>query len=165
MKAAEAVADEGSSLCIMRWRLMSEKNVSTAFSQKPDVGVKWNGPVWMPREPGLHVRMLVGGVVVDDGLDDPARWHCPLGGIEEANELLIGAACSGRLRCLPAHIQYREQRRASDRHACHGFGLCVRRQRQRDTHDYPPSADLLLMMTFAGVFDVDRRLIHSEVAG
>ena len=40
----------------------------------------------MPREPGLHVRMLVGGVVVDDSLDDPAGWHDPFDGIEEADE-------------------------------------------------------------------------------
>ena len=26
----------------MRWRVRAEKNVSTAFSQEPDVGVKWN---------------------------------------------------------------------------------------------------------------------------
>jgi len=77
----------------------------------------------LAREPGPHVRMLVGGVVVDDGLDDPAGWHCPLGGIEEANELLIGAACSGRLRGLPAHIQYREQRRASEMTFAGVFGV------------------------------------------
>ena len=45
-----------------------------------------------------------------------------------------------------------------------GFGLCVHRRRQRDMHDYPPSTDLLLMMTFIGVFDVHGRLICSEVA-
>ena len=43
-----------------------------------------------------------------------------------------------------------------------GFGLCVHRRRQRDTHDYPPSTDLLLMMTSAGVF-VDGRLICSKL--
>jgi hypothetical protein len=42
---------------------------------------------------------------------------------------------------------------------------CAFAGRQRDTHDYPPSADLLLLMTFAGVFDVDSRLICSEVEG
>ena len=25
----------------MRWRVSAEKNVSTAFNQEPDVGVKW----------------------------------------------------------------------------------------------------------------------------
>ena len=44
-----------------------------------------------------------------------------------------------------------------------GFGLCVYRRRQRDTHDYPPSTDLLMMMTFAGVFDVDGRLMNCRV--
>ena len=44
-----------------------------------------------------------------------------------------------------------------------GFGLCVRRRRQRDTHDYPPSTDLLLMMTFAGDSTLMANLL--ELAG
>ena len=56
--------------------------------------------------------MLVGGVVVDDGLDDPAGWHLPLDGVEEADELLVpvtlhAAADHGAFQ----HIQCREQRR------------------------------------------------------
>ena len=43
----------------------------------------------MARQPGLDLRMLVGGVVVDDSLDDPAGWHRPLDGIEKADEFLM----------------------------------------------------------------------------
>jgi hypothetical protein len=55
---------------------------------------------------------LVGGIVVDDGLDDPAGWHGPLDGIEEADELLVpvalhAAADHGAFQ----HVQCREQRR------------------------------------------------------
>ena len=39
------------------------------------------------RQPSLHLRMLVGGIVVDDGLDGPVGWHGPLNGIEETDEL------------------------------------------------------------------------------
>ena len=47
------------------------------------------GPARMPREPGLHLWMLMGGVVVDDSLNNPAGWHCALDGIEKADELLM----------------------------------------------------------------------------
>jgi hypothetical protein len=68
----------------------------------------------MAREPSLHLRMLVGGIVVDDSLDDPAGWHCPLDGIEGVDELLApvalhAAADHGAFQ----YIQRREQRRRS----------------------------------------------------
>ena len=66
----------------MRWRVRAEKNVSTAFSQEPDDWREVERPAGVPREPSLHLRMLVGGVVVDDSLDDPAGWHSSLDGIE-----------------------------------------------------------------------------------
>ena len=44
-----------------------------------------------------------------------------------------------------------------------GFGLRVRRCRQRDTHGYPPNTNLLLVMIFTSVFDVDGRLVCSEL--
>jgi hypothetical protein len=60
----------------IRWQMSAEKNVSTAFSHDPDVGVRWNVQRgW--RERSLHLRMLVGGIVVDDSLDYPAGWHRP----------------------------------------------------------------------------------------
>ena len=53
----------------------------------------------MPREPGLHLWMLMGGVVVDDSLNNPAGWHRALDSIGKADELLMadtGLAASGR---------------------------------------------------------------------
>ena len=95
----------------MRWRVRAEKNV---YRIGPGARCRREveRPAWMPGESGLHLRMLVGGVVVDDSLDDPAGWHRPLDGIEEADELLMpvalhAAADHGAFR----HIQCREQRR------------------------------------------------------
>ena len=47
----------------------------------------------MPREPGLHLLMLMGGaVVVDDSLNNPAGWHRALDGIEKADERLMAGS-------------------------------------------------------------------------
>ena len=46
----------------------------------------------MPRQPLAYLRMLVGSVVVDDGVDFLSRWHLRLDGIEEADELLVPVA-------------------------------------------------------------------------
>src|SRR6516162_3154129 len=46
----------------------------------------------MAAEPGLDLRMVVGGVVVDDDVDDLARRHLRLDGVEEADELLMAVA-------------------------------------------------------------------------
>ena len=49
-------------------------------------------------EPLQDVGVLVGGVVVEDGVDDLAGGHGALDGGEEADELLmpVAASCSGR---------------------------------------------------------------------
>ena len=47
------------------------------------------GPPGMAGEPLPHFRMLVGGVVVDDGMDRLSLRHLHLDGIEEADELLM----------------------------------------------------------------------------
>jgi hypothetical protein len=83
----------------IRWRVGTEKNVSTAFSQEPECRREVVGPARMPREPGLHLWMPMGGVVVDDSLNNPAGWHRALDGIGKADELLMadtGLAASGR---------------------------------------------------------------------
>jgi hypothetical protein len=49
-------------------------------------------PTWMPGEPFAHSRMLVSGVVVDDGVDRFSCWHLRVEGIEEADELLVPVA-------------------------------------------------------------------------
>src|SRR5260370_35986494 len=43
-------------------------------------------------EPPLDLWMLVGGVVVGDGMDKPARPDSALDGVEELDELLVGVA-------------------------------------------------------------------------
>ena len=43
----------------------------------------------MPCQPLAHLRMLVGCVVVDDGVDRLSGWHLRFDGIEEADELLM----------------------------------------------------------------------------
>jgi len=52
----------------------------------------------MPEEPLAHLRMLVSGVVVDDGVDRLSGRHLRLNGIKEADELLVPmvVACCGR---------------------------------------------------------------------
>jgi len=55
------------------------------------------GPPRMPCQPLPHLLMLVGCVVVDDGVDCLLRRHLRFDGIEEADELLVPvAACCGR---------------------------------------------------------------------
>lgn len=50
------------------------------------------GPAWVADEPGADLGMLVGGVVVDDGMDELAGRHLRLDGVEEADELLVTVA-------------------------------------------------------------------------
>ena len=49
-------------------------------------------PARMPRQPSAHLRMLVGGIVVDDGMDQLSRGDLRLDRIEEADELLVAMA-------------------------------------------------------------------------
>jgi hypothetical protein len=48
--------------------------------------------------------MLMGGVIVSDGIDQLAGWHGGLDGTEEADEFPVAMllACSGRSRGHPA---------------------------------------------------------------
>src|ERR1700735_1308009 len=43
-------------------------------------------------EPGQHLRMVVGGIIVEDGVDHLAGRHGPLDGCDEADELLMSMA-------------------------------------------------------------------------
>ncbi len=45
------------------------KKPSTALSQEAEVGVKLEGPARMARQPLPDGRMLVGGIIVEDGVD------------------------------------------------------------------------------------------------
>src|SRR5712671_883388 len=46
----------------------------------------------MPGQPCLYLGMFVGRVVVDDGVDRHSHRHLRLGGVEEADELLVPVA-------------------------------------------------------------------------
>ena len=49
-------------------------------------------PSWIAFEPSSHLGMLVGGVIVDDGVDRLTRGDLLLDDIEEANEFLMAMA-------------------------------------------------------------------------
>ena len=53
---------------------------------------KMEDPSRVIGEPPLDLGMLVGGVVVGDGMDNPARPDSALDGVEELDELLVGVA-------------------------------------------------------------------------
>ena len=50
----------------MAWRSMMPNQTSTRFSHDPEVGVKWTWMLRVRGQPGLDLRVLVGGVVVHD---------------------------------------------------------------------------------------------------
>ena len=50
------------------------------------------GEAGMAGEPGPDLRMLVGGVVVEDGMDELAGRHLGFDGIEKADEFLMPVA-------------------------------------------------------------------------
>ena len=52
-----------------RRRVSVAKEPSTALAQEHEVGVKWNTHPGMPLELGMHLRMLVHGVVVEHRVD------------------------------------------------------------------------------------------------
>ena len=66
------------------------KKPSTALSQEADVSVEC--PSRVAFEPSSNIGMLVGGGVVDDGVDRPSHGNLFLDDIEEANELLMTMA-------------------------------------------------------------------------
>ena len=50
------------------------------------------GPARMARQPLPDGRMLVGGVIVEDGVDSLSGWNLALDGIQEADEFLMAMA-------------------------------------------------------------------------
>src|SRR5271155_2627331 len=50
------------------------------------------GPAWMARDPLPHGGMLVGGVIVEDGVDGFASGNLALDRVEETDELLVAMA-------------------------------------------------------------------------
>ena len=68
------------------------KKPSTALSQEQEVGHEVEGEALVAAEPGAHLGMLVGGVVVEDHMDALAGRDIGLDGVEEADELLVAVA-------------------------------------------------------------------------
>jgi hypothetical protein len=94
---------------LRRRRVSLAKKPSTALSQDAEVGVKWKTKRGC--RASHHLRVLVGGVVVEDEVNDLADRHLGLDGIEEADELLMPVA----LHAAADHhafqdVQRREQR-------------------------------------------------------
>ena len=54
-----------------RWASLAKKP-STALSQEAEVGVKMEDKAGVTIEPRANLGVLVGGVVVEDNVDDPA---------------------------------------------------------------------------------------------
>src|SRR5258707_10370833 len=77
----------------LRRRLVSlAKKPSTALSQDARGGCEVECPAGMPGQPFLYLRMLVGRIVVDDGVDRLSCRHLRLDGGEKADELLVPVA-------------------------------------------------------------------------
>ena len=56
-------------------------------------------PAWVAGEPGFDLGMLVGGVIVEDGVDHFAGRDGALDAVEKADEFLMGMA----LHAAPMH--------------------------------------------------------------
>ena len=77
-------------------------------------GGEVKGPARVPFEPGPDFGVLVGGVVVHHGLDQLARGHLALDGVEEADEFLMTVALHAAAdHCAVQHVERREQRRGA----------------------------------------------------
>jgi len=68
------------------------KNPSTALSHEQEGRREVEGKARVSVEPLTHLRMLVGGVVVEDHVHDLSNRHLRLNGVEEADELLVTMA-------------------------------------------------------------------------
>ena len=68
------------------------KKPSTALSQDAEVGVKWNVQRGCRASHFCTLGCFVGRVVVDGGVDRHSHRHLRLGGVEEADELLVPVA-------------------------------------------------------------------------
>ena len=77
---------------LSRRRVKTEKKPSTALSQDALVGVKWKTHRGWRASQARTLGCFVGGVVVDDGVDDLAGRDCGLDLVQEADELLMPVA-------------------------------------------------------------------------
>ena len=65
------------------------------------------GPAGMTSEPIAHIRVLVGGVIVDDGMDRHSFRHAAIDGGEETDELLMAMA----LHAAPDDLAFQDVER------------------------------------------------------
>ena len=97
------------------------KKPSTALSQEAEVGVKWKVKPRVPVEPGVDLRVLVDGVVVQDRVDDLSGRDRRLNRVEKADELLMPVA----LHAAADHLALRDIHRDCQEF-CVGGGLNIR---------------------------------------
>src|SRR6202171_2832027 len=76
---------------LRRRRVSLEKKPSTALSGCGGRG-EVERPAGMPGQPLAHLRMLVGRIVVDDGVDHFSHGNLLLDRVEEADKLLMAVA-------------------------------------------------------------------------
>ena len=62
----------------------------------------------MPIEPLAHLGMLVGGIIIGDGMDQLTCWHRRLDGVEETNELLMPVPRQNAPITLPSSTSSRQ---------------------------------------------------------
>ena len=80
----------------------------------------------MACQPGLYLSVPVGGVVVDDRMDQLARRHLAFDGIEEADELLVPVSLHAATDHRTfQHVQCGEQRRRSMAFVVVGHGAAA----------------------------------------
>ena len=76
----------------MRCRVIFEEKVLDGVEPGSRGRGEVEGPTRMTRQPGQHLGMLVGGIVVEDDMDRPIGRDLALDGIEEANEFEMAVA-------------------------------------------------------------------------
>jgi hypothetical protein len=62
------------------------------------------GPARMPSKPFAHLGMFVGGIIIDDGMDQLSFGNLGFDGGEEADELLMPVAC----HAAAGHLAFQE---------------------------------------------------------
>src|SRR5215471_19267479 len=83
----------------MRRRVILEKKFSTALEPGGRGRGEMKDPARMARQPGEHLGVFVGGIVIEHGMDRLAGWHLTLDGIEETDEFAVAVT----LHAAPDH--------------------------------------------------------------
>ena len=68
------------------------------------------GPAWVSLQPGAHLGVFMGGIIVEHGMDELFGGYLALDGIEKANELLVSMALYVATdHSAVEHVERREQ--------------------------------------------------------